>query len=114
MGSIVSSKLDFLNKNPDANVSLAEIDHEVTHIRKREQLGALVTVASAVLLMLSLAAVISGGMFLVGAFAAMAIFGAAYTLCCREAETALRGKQVQLNGGDPTRLIPREGLLSWF
>lgn len=106
MSAIVSSKLDYLNKNPAATCSFGEIQHELGHIKKRERLSSVVALGSAVCLMLTIAAVISGGVFLIGALAALAALSGGYAYLCREAESSLLTKQVTWMNGE--RSIPLE------
>lgn len=92
MGSLVSSQLDFLDKNPAQQISFAQMEHELKHLSKREQFSTAVAFASAILGILSLGAVILGGPFIMGALFAIAAVAAAYAYCCRLAEVALRNK----------------------
>ena len=92
MGSFVSSRLDFVNKNPTHPISFSEVEHELQHIKKREQLSSLVAVAGTVLAMVSMLGVLGGSSIILGALFAIAALGAAYSYSCRLAETGLRNK----------------------
>jgi hypothetical protein len=124
MGSIVSSVLDYSNKYPDANLSFGQLAHELEHLKVRERVSSFVALSGTVLLMLGLAGVLGGGMFLLGAFAAIALFGATYAYFTREAESSLREKQISWMGTDtkpsapPRELLTDEGQgflgINWF
>ncbi len=116
MSAIVSSRLDYLNKNPGAKTSFGEIAHELEHLKIRERVGSFVTLSGTVLLMVSLAGILGGGAFLLGALAAIAAVAALYTYFTREAESALRGKQVQWLNIDTQNVEKEHGFLGldWF
>ncbi len=101
MGIIVSSRLDFILKNPNNQVSYAEVEHELQHLKRREQVSNVVAVAGLALAMINLAGIISGGAFILGALLAIAVFAAAYSYCCRLAESSLREKQATWVVGPP-------------
>jgi hypothetical protein len=100
MATIVCSELDYLHKNPNAKFTFGQVEHALEHLKARERVSSFVTLASAGCLVLAMASVITGGMFLVGALAAIAAISSLYTMACREAESAMRSKQVQWMGGD--------------
>lgn len=109
MGSIVSSRLDYLNKNPNAKISFGELEHEMQHLKIRERVSSFVALAGTVLLILGLAGVVGGGTFVLGALAAIAAFGALYAYFIREAESSLRSQQVQwMNGSDGNKTAQTE------
>ena len=101
---MVSSELDYINKYPKEKVTFGRIEHELQHIKIREKISSFTTLASTTLLILALAGIIGGGMFSVGALAAIAFVSAIYAMAAREAESSLRSKQVQwMNGGAPAK-----------
>lgn len=105
MGSIVSSRLDFIYKNPAHQMSYAEIEHEIQHVKKREHVSSLVTVAGLVMAMIALAGVLGSGTFLMGALVAIAGVAASYAYCCRLAETGLRDHLMQRMSGPSKELL---------
>jgi hypothetical protein len=92
MGVLVSSMLSYLEKNPKEQVSFAQLENELSHLSRREQVSSAVAIGAVIFGILSLGAVILGGPFLMGALFAIALIAAAYAYCCRLAETALRDK----------------------
>lgn len=94
MATVVSSVLDFMNNNPSHPISFAEVDHELQHLRKREHVSSLVAVAATVLAMITLGGIIGGGHVILGALCAIALVAAAYSYCCRLADTGLRNKSM--------------------
>jgi hypothetical protein len=101
MGSIVSSRLDYIYKNPEHKMSYAEIEHEIQHVKKREHVSSVVVVSSLVMAMIALAGVLGSGMLIVGALIAIAAVAASYAYCCRLAETGLRDHLMQRMSGSP-------------
>ncbi|MBX7066730.1 MAG: hypothetical protein K1X28_05820 [Parachlamydiales bacterium] len=94
MGALVSSRFDFIENNPKAQLSYAEVDHELNHLKKREHVSSLVALGSLVLGLLTISGVLGGGAFLLGALFAIAGVAAAYAYCCRMAESGLRDRQM--------------------
>ncbi len=125
MGALVSSRYHFIENNPDAQISYTEMEHELQHLKKREQLSSFTGLGALVLSMLTLAGVLGGGGFILGALFAIAAFAAGYAYCCRMAEIGLREKQTtwflgpQLEQTRVERLSPtapegNQGFLSYF
>ena len=116
MSNVVSSLLDYINKNPNAKVSFGVVEHELKHLKVREQVGSFITLSGTILLVISVAGILGGGMFLLGALAAIAALAALYTYCTREAESSLRGKQVQWMHIDTQKMETEHGFLglNWF
>lgn len=98
-GSMVCSELDYITKNPKAQLSFGQVQHALDHVKIRERISSMVAMGSTALLVLAVAGVITGGMFVVGALAAIAGIAALYMLATREAESALRSKQIVWMGG---------------
>lgn len=117
MGSLVSSRLDYMNKNPNAQIPFAEMLHELEHLKVRERISSCVTVVGTLLLVICLAgAVFGSGGFFFGILAATVAGAATYAYFTREAESALRNKQIQWMGGvnKKVSLPAAEEALSWF
>lgn len=104
MGAIVSSDLDFMNKNPAQRVSYLKVKHEIDFLKKREQVGSVVAVGAVILSMLALAGVIGGGHFILGALLAIAAFAGAYSYLCRSAQGSLSEKLPMWVGGQPSQI----------
>jgi hypothetical protein len=94
MGFLVSSRLHYIENHPEAQLSYAEMEHELQHLKKREQLSALVGASALALAILMLVGVLGGGNLIIGALFALAAVAALYSYCCRRGETALRDLQV--------------------
>ena len=92
MGALVSSQLSYLDRYPSEQISFLQVEHELQHLSRREQISTAVAFVSGVLGVLSLGAVIVGGHFIMGALFAIAALAIAYAYCCRLAELALRNK----------------------
>ena len=99
MGAVVSSLLDFINKNPNQAVSFGQVEHELEHIKKREHLSNLLALAGVVTAMISMMGIFGGGAIVLGALLAVAAIGATYAYFCRLAEMGLRSKQISLISG---------------
>lgn len=93
MGFLVSSRLHYIEKHPEAQLSYSEMEHELEHLKKREQLSMFVGAAASILALLMLVGVLGGGNLIVGALFAIAAVAALYSYCCRRAETGLRDLQ---------------------
>src|SRR5690242_3342099 len=100
MATIVSSGLDYIQKNPRAQLSFGQVEHELSHLKIRERVSSFMSVAGTALLVLAVAGIIGGGAFIVGALAAIAGISALYSMAAREAESALRSRQIQWMGRD--------------
>lgn len=105
MGFLVSARYHYIEKYPDAQLSYREVEHELEHLNKREKLAGLMAVGSLVVSMLTLAGVLGGGAFILGALFAIAVFSATYAYCCRTAETGLRDKQANWFVGGPQKQL---------
>lgn len=121
MGSLVSSRLDFINKNPSSQLSYAEVEHELQHLKVREQLSSVAAIGTLVLAIVFTAKLILGSAFVMGALLAIALFAGAYAYCCRLAESSLRNKQISWVVTPPKETPPSappeeegQSLLSFF
>jgi uncharacterized membrane protein YfbV (UPF0208 family) len=94
MGFLVSSRYHYIENHPQAQLSYSEMEHELQHLKKREQLSTFVAAASFVLALLMAVGVLGGGNLIIGALFAIATLAALYAYCCRRAETGLRDRQV--------------------
>ncbi|HSX10971.1 MAG TPA: hypothetical protein VLF94_04575 [Chlamydiales bacterium] len=106
MTTAVSSRLDYLNKNPNAKTSFGELTHELDHLKVRERVSTSIAFGGTILLLIGVAGLIPGGAFVLGALAAIAAVAAAYAYFAREAENGLRNKQVQWLGEEKRDVIP--------
>lgn len=105
MGAIVSSRFDYIENNPKAQLSYAEVDHELNHLKKREHVSSLAALGALVLGLLTVTGVLGGGAFLLGALFAIAGVAAAYAYCCRMAESGLRDRQmIWFVGANPSKV----------
>lgn len=94
MGFLVSSRYHYIENHPESQLSYSEMEHELQHLKKREQLSTFVGVASSILTILMAVGILGGGNLILGALFAIAIIAALYTYCCRRAEAGLRDRQV--------------------
>lgn len=113
----MSSQLGYLNRYPGEQISFLQVEHELQHLSRREQLSTAVAFVSAILGMLSLGAVIIGGPFIMGALFAIAGVAAGYAYCCRLAEVALRNKvgprgQIEMAQNQAVAALQRNKALS--
>jgi hypothetical protein len=117
MGSIVSSMLDYMNKNPAQPVSYDRVDHELRHLKIREQLSTGLAVIGTALAMICLAGILGGGNVILGALLTITLLAALYAYSCRLAESGLRGKQVAALPGGTTPQVEKavsESMLGFF
>ncbi len=96
MASFISSELDCIQKHPNLPSSFQRVEHELQYIKRRERASGLIAIASTITAIVVLAGVLGGGHIIFGALAAIALIGFLYAYFCREAESALRERQVRL------------------
>ena len=106
MGALVSSRFHYIENNPSAQLSYTEVEHELQHLNQRERAGNLVAVGTMVVSFLALIGILGGGAFILGALLAIAAVSAAYSHCCRLAETGLRQKQMNWHIGHENQVDP--------
>lgn len=94
MGFLVSSRYHYIEKHPEAQLSYAEMEHELGHLKKKEQLGTFLSASTLILALLTVAGILGGGHLILGALFAIAGISALYAYCCRRAESGLRDRQV--------------------
>ena len=93
----VSSRLQFAENRPEIRYSHEEIEHEVQHLKRREQVSCVTAIACTILAMIAIAGVIGGGHVVFGALAAIALIAAVYAYFCRQAESSLIAKHMAWN-----------------
>lgn len=107
MASVVSSRLDYINKHQDYRSSFEEMEHELDYLKKREQVSTGVAIVCTIVAMIALAGVLGAGHIVFGALVAVALIAAVYAYWCRQAESALRAKQMTwMNQNTPTPPAP--------
>jgi len=96
MGSLVSSRLDYMNGAIKPQISREEIDHEIKHLNKRKLASKAATFIFTALAVVSLVGVLGLGHILFGAFAATALLSYVYANLCADAQKALKEKKIIL------------------
>lgn len=108
MSSIVSSRLDYMNSHPEVQGTFSEVEHELQHLKRREQVSSVVAIVGTVLAMIALAGVMGAGHIIFGALVAIALIAAVYAYFCRQAETSLRSKMMIQQQGETTPLVEKK------